>query len=319
MKSLEQLADILELKFKGDGEIKIVSVATLDTARANQISFLSNPKYKKQLKTTQAAVVIMTKEHAEQYKGNVLLTNDPYVVFAKTAQLFDNKPKPTFSIHHSAVIDETAKLHTEISVGPHTVIGKNTTIEANCIIENLVSIGDGVRIGKGSVIKSGVKIENRCQIGQRVIIHPGAVIGADGFGLARDKNGWVKIPQTGRVKIGNDCEIGANTTIDRGAINDTILGNDVRLDNQIQIGHNVKIGDYTVIAGCTAVAGSAIIGKNCMIGGGVGIVGHIEICDAVTVQAMALVSHSIKKSGSYSSVTPLQSTDQWRKNAVRFR
>jgi UDP-3-O-[3-hydroxymyristoyl] glucosamine N-acyltransferase len=152
-----------------------------------------------------------------------------------------------------------------------------------------------------------------------VILHPGAVVGADGFGLARAQHGWVKIEQTGVVRIGDDCEIGANTTVDCGAIEDTVLGNDVRLDNQIQIAHNVTIGNHTVIAGCTAVAGSTKIGANCLIGGGVGIVGHIEICDEVTIQAMALVTHSIKEPGSYSSVSPLQPTKQWRKNAVRVR
>ena len=174
-------------------------------------------------------------------------------------------------------------------------------------------------MGQDCDIKTGAIIEAGCILGDRVIVHPGAVIGADGFGLARDHDGWVKIPQTGVVELGNDCEVGANTTIDRGAIENTVLGDDVRLDNQIQIGHNVRVGDHTIMAGCVAVAGSAVIGENCLIGGGAGIVGHISICDGTTIQAMSLVTHDIKKAGSYSAAAPLQPTKLWRKNAVRAR
>lgn len=317
MKTLAELAASQQLIFKGDGDLSIHSVATLQSAQPNQISFLANPSYTKYLSETKAGAVILTEEMATNFSGNALISDNPYVTFAYIAQLFNPPTKSTNQIHPTAVLGTA--ITQQIEVGPYSVIGQETQIGSGSIIGAHVSIGDGVSIGNECVIKAGVKIESGCQIGDRVILHPGAVIGADGFGLARGQKGWVKIPQTGAVVIGNDCEVGANTTIDCGAIENTVLEDDVRLDNQIQIGHNVTIGKHTVIAGCTAVAGSTSIGKNCMIGGGVGIVGHIDICDGVTIQAMALVTHSIKTAGSYSSVSPLQPTNQWRKNAVRAR
>ena len=316
---LADLAATQQLSFKGDGDLLIESVATLENAKSNQISFLANPAYKKYLSNTDAGVVILTEELAKEFQGNALISHNPYVTFAYIAQHFAAQHKPEPKIHATAVIAESAQVAENVSIGAYSVIGPNTQIKPGTVIENHVSIGADVTIGADCFIKSGVKIESGCELGDRVILHPGAVIGADGFGLARDKHKWVKIPQTGVVILGDDSEVGANTTIDCGAIENTIIGNDVKLDNQIQIGHNVVIGDHTVIAGCTAVAGSAKIGANCLIGGGVGIVGHIEICDGVTVQAMALVTHSINAPGSYSSVPPLQPTKQWRKNAVRTR
>ncbi len=323
MKTLSDLAASLQLSFQGNGAIELTSVATLEHATSNQISFLANPSYKKYLSETQAGAVILTAKMAEHFTGNVLISENPYVTFAYVAQQFQKSMEQsnsnTKSIHTTAAIDDDAVVAAGVGVGPLTVIGQGARIASGTEIASHVSIGDDVKIGRDCVIKAGVKIESGCVLGDRVIVHPGAVIGADGFGLARDHHGWVKIPQTGVVEIGDDCEIGANTTIDCGAIENTVLGKDVRLDNQIQIGHNVVIGDHTVIAGCTAVAGSAEIGKNCMIGGGVGIVGHIKICDGVTIQAMALVTHTINEAGSYSSVSPLQPTQLWRKNAVRAR
>lgn len=319
MKSLAQIAASLELDFRGDGDYQLSSVGTLASAEKDQISFLANSKYTDQLKSTQAGAVILSELDAENYTGNVLIAPDAYVVFAKVAQLFTQKDKNPVTIHQQSAIDSSAELGSEVSIGAFSVIDSGCQIGNRCHISHNVTIAEGAILGDDCVIKSGVTIEAGCRLGNRVVIHPGAVIGADGFGLARDKTGWVKIPQTGVVIIGDDCEIGANTTVDCGAIENTILGKDVRLDNQIQIGHNVHIGDHTVIAGCTAVAGSTHIGKNCMIGGGVGIVGHITICDQVIVQAMSLVTHSIKKKGNYSAASPLQETKDWRKNAVRFR
>ncbi len=323
MKTLAELAASLKLSFQGNGETELESVATLEHAGPKQVSFLANPSYTKFLTDTQAGAVILTAKMAEHFAGNALISENPYVTFAYVSQQFqktaDAANTGIKSIHPTAVLADSVAVAENVDVGPLTVLGDGTEIGQDTVIAAHVTIGEGVKIGRGCVIKSGVKIESGCILGNRVIIHPGAVIGADGFGLARDHHGWVKIPQTGVVEIGDDCEIGANTTIDCGAIENTVLGRDVRLDNQIQIGHNVVIGDHTIIAGCTAVAGSTEIGKNCMIGGGVGIVGHIKICDEVTVQAMALVTHSIKEAGSYSSVAPLQPTKQWRKNAVRAR
>lgn len=319
MRTLANIAQALNLAFRGDGDVVIESVGTLSGATANQISFLSNSKYSHQLHETNAAAVILNHKDAEAYLGNVLLTDDSYVTFAKVAQILSSKENTNPVIHQQSAIDAHAHLENGVSVGAFSVIAAHCKIAKDCQIANNVTIGEGVVLGEACVIKSGVVIEPGCQLGDRCVVHPGAVIGADGFGLARDKGGWVKIPQTGVVVLGDDCEIGANTTVDCGAIDNTVLGNDVRLDNQIQIGHNVQIGDHTVIAGCTAVAGSTKIGKNCLIGGGVGIVGHISICDEVVIQAMSLVTHSIKNKGNYSAASPLQSTKDWRKNAVRFR
>ncbi len=323
MKTLAELATSQQLTFQGDGDTELHSVGTLEHATENQISFLANSSYTQYLNSTQAGAVILNSEMAQKYHGNALIAEDPYLVFAYIAQLFEQLRAPTISqkpnIHPSAVTEFTEPLDISISIGPLSYIAADVNIGAGTIIESHVSIGKGVKLGKDCRIKSGVRVEAGCQLGDRVMLHPGVIIGADGFGLARSQDGWVKIPQTGTVVIGDDCEIGANTTIDCGAIEDTVLGKDVRLDNQIQIGHNVVIGDHTVIAGCSAVAGSAEVGKNCLIGGGVGIVGHIKICDGVIIQAMALVTHSIKKPGSYSSVSPLQPTKQWQKNAVRAK
>ncbi len=323
MKTLAELAASQQLTYQGNGDIQIHSVGTLEHAKNDQISFLANPSYTKYLKNTQAAAVIINQEMATQYNGNALIAEDPYLTFAYVAQLFESLKQSLnqekFKIHASAIIEDSETIDKSVSVGPLSYIAAGVKIGAGTVIQSHVSIAPGVHVGENCLIKSGAKIEAGCHLGDRVILHPGCIIGADGFGLARGTDGWVKIPQTGVVRIGNDCEVGANTTVDRGAIEDTVLGNDVRLDNQIQIGHNVIIGDHTVIAGCAAVAGSAVIGKNCLIGGGAGIVGHIKICDGVVVQAMALVTHSIKKPGSYSSVSPLQPTKQWQKNAVRAK
>lgn len=323
MKTLAELAASQDLRYQGKGEIELHSVATLQHANNEQISFLANPSYRPYLNETQAGAVIINQSMAQEYTGNALISDNPYLTFAYVAQLFqdlggEDQPAET-SIHRTAVVDELQLISEQVSVGPFAFLAEGVEVGQCTVIESHVSIGQGVKIGAYCQIKSGVTIEAGCQLGDRVIVHPGAVIGADGFGMARGPKGWVKIPQTGSVLIGDDCEIGANTTIDRGAIENTVLGKDVRLDNQIQIGHNVMIGDHTVMAGCTAVAGSAVIGKNCLIGGGVGIVGHISICDGVTIQAMALVTHTIKEPGSYSSVSPLQPTKQWQKNAVRSK
>lgn len=320
MLSLSELAQRLNLKYRGNGDIGLRAVGSLADANSEQISFLANPKYTSMLQSTAAGAVILTEQMAEQYQGNVLLAKDSYVTFAKVAQIFQqDKSNHKPFIHPQSYIDATAKLGKNISIGAFSVIEEGAEIGDDCHIANHVCIGKNVKIGANSRINSSVVIEAGCRLGERVHIFSGAVIGADGFGLARDTDAWVKIPQTGTVIIGDDCSVGANTTIDCGAIGDTILGNDVHLDNQIQIGHNVKIGNHTVIAGCTAVAGSATIGQNCLIGGAAGIVGHITICDGVTVQAMTLVTHDIKQAGNYSSAAPLQQTKEWRKNAVRFR
>ncbi len=317
--SLGELAQKFDAEFHGNSNHQISAVATLDSAKSHHLSFLSNSKYTSLLETTKAGIVILSQENSKHFKGNQIIAKDPYVTFAKVAALFQKGKGQFREIHSNTVIAKSAVIGKNVHIGAYSIIGENTKIADETVLEARVSIGNNCRIGKNCLIKPNVVISDDCTLGENVILHPGCIIGADGFGLARDKDKWVKVPQLGAVVIGDDCEVGANTTIDRGTMDDTVLENDVHLDNQIQIAHNVKIGAHTVMAGCSAVAGSAKIGKNCLIGGGVGIIGHIEVCDNVTLQSMALVTRSIKKPGSYSSVSPLQETSDWRKSAVRIK
>lgn len=316
---LSELVSQFDLILVGNDNQTIEGVAPLDKANQNQISFLSNSKYSSLLQSTKAGAVIMSESMSSKYQGNKLIAKDPYVAFAKVATLFQNNQQSLFGIHETSVIAETAIIEENVTIGPFSIIGENSIVKSGTVIEARATIGNNCIIGKDCTIKPNVVIACDCKLGERVIVHPGAIIGADGFGLAREDKGWIKVPQLGAVSIGNDCEIGANTTIDRGTMEDTILEDDVRLDNQIQIAHNVIIGKHTVMAGCSAVAGSAKIGKNCLIGGGVGVLGHLEVCDGVTLQSMALVTKSINNPGSYSSVAPIQETKQWRKSAVRLK
>jgi UDP-3-O-[3-hydroxymyristoyl] glucosamine N-acyltransferase len=317
--NLTDLAQKFNLRLVGNANQEVNGVSTLEKAKNNHLSFLSNSKYTSALKTTKAGVVVLSEQDSDLYDGNKLIAKDPYVSFAKIAQLFQNSHASGSGIHETAVIAPTAHIEHNVTIGAYCVIGDNVIICHDSVLDSHVIIEANCVIGANCWIKSSVMVSRDSKLGDRVIVHPGAVIGADGFGLARDINGWIKVPQLGSVKIGDDCEIGANTTIDRGTLDDTVLEKDVHLDNQIQIAHNVHIGAHTVMAGCSAIAGSAKIGKNCLIGGGVGIIGHLEVCDNVTLQSMALVTHSIKKPGSYSSVAPLQDTKDWRKSAVRIK
>ena len=317
--SLDELARRFNSKFSGNPNHQVSAVAALDSADTNHISFLANSKYSSLLKTTRAGIVILSPENSNSFHGNKIIAKDPYVMFAKVAALFQKSKNTLREVHPSAVISDSAVIGKDVAIGAFSVIGDNTVICDDTVLEARVTIGYNCHIGKNCLIKPNVVIADECKIGDNVILHPGCVIGADGFGLARDEERWIKVPQLGAVIIGDDCEVGANTTIDRGTMDDTVLENDVHLDNQIQIAHNVRIGAHTVMAGCSAIAGSAKVGKNCLIGGGVGIIGHLEVCDNVTLQSMALVTHSIKKPGSYSSVSPLQETSHWRKSAVRIK
>ncbi len=319
--SLKELANQFNLTSIGDSNHTITGVSSLQKANKNQLAFLANSKYKAQLQQTQAGIVVLAQENIEQgsIQGNYLVSKNPYVDYAKIAGLFVKKQHNTSGIHPTAILAKTAHIGKNVSIGAYCIIGENSIIGDNTILQTHITIEENCKIGDNCLIKSNTVVAHDCRIGKCVILHPGAVIGADGFGLARDKDKWIKVPQLGAVQIGDDCEIGANTTIDRGTLEDTILEHDVHLDNQIQIAHNVRIGAHTVMAGCSAVAGSAKIGKNCQIGGGVGILGHLQVCDNVVLQSMALVTHSLHQAGSYSSITPLQKTQDWRKNAVRFK
>ncbi len=298
-----ELAERFGLELRGNAAASVAGVATLANAGHGQLAFLSNPHYRNQLADSAASIVVLRADAADAAPGTVLIARDPYTAFARIAALFEPKSTQPAGIHPSAVIDPSARVSPEAhdNIGPGCVIGEDCSI------------------GEGCELIARVTLVTRVTLGRRVRIHPGAVLGADGFGLAMDAGHWIKVPQLGGVRIGDDGEIGANTCIDRGAIEDTELAEDVRLDNLIQIGQYVRIGAHTAIAGCAAVAGSAKIGRYCLIGGAAGVVGHLEICDKVTVTAMSLVTHSIHEPGEYSSGTPLSDNRTWRRNAARFR
>ena len=313
------LADRFGLELRGDPDLHIEGVATLARAEPGHLAFLANSRYRGQLAESQASLIVLRAEDADAAPGAVLIAKDPYTAFAKMAALFDSKPVRTPGIHPSAAIDPSARIAASAHVGPFVTVGAHSVIGDGCVVGPGCVIGDDCTVGDGSELIARITLVTRVRLGKRVLVHPGAVIGADGFGLAMDSGHWIKVPQLGGVVIGDDCEIGANTTIDRGALDDTVLEEDVRLDNQIQIGHNVRIGAHTAMAGCSAAAGSARIGRYCLIGGAAGVLGHLEVCDRVVVTAMSLVTSSITEPGEYSSGTPLTDNHTWRKNAARFK
>ena len=313
-----ELAQRFGLELRGEDRA-VHGVGTLSSATAEQLSFLANPRYRGQLGDTAAGVVVLHADEADARTGTALLARDPYVEFAKIAALFERKPVRTAGIHPTAVVDASAQVDPAAHVGPHVSIGARSRIGAGASIGPGCVIGDDCEIGEGCELVARVTLVTRVRLGRRVLVHPGAVLGADGFGIAMDRGHWIKVPQLGGVLVGDDCEIGANTTIDRGALGDTVLEEDVRLDNQIQVGHNVRIGAHTAMAGCSAVAGSASIGRHCLIGGGAGVLGHLDVCDRVVITAMSLVTHSIREPGEYSSGTPLMDNRRWRKSAARFK
>lgn len=317
--TLAQIAEAIDGHLIGDSDYLIEGVGTLAEATQQQISFLANSKYKKFLKDTHAGAVIVASGMGAELNTNVIEAKDPYVAYAKAATLLYPESLAESTIHASAWIDPAATIADNVSIGPHVSIDKGAVIRSGVHIGAGSVIEQDVYIGEDSRIKSNVTLCRQIQIGQRVIIHPGVVIGADGFGIANDNGVWIKVPQVGRVVIGDDVEIGANTTIDRGAIEDTVIHHGVKLDNQIQIGHNVIIGEHTVIAGCVGIAGSTQIGKHCAIGGGTGIGGHLEITDGVQLTGMTMVTKSITEAGVFSSGIPVEPTKQWHKNVVRYR
>ncbi len=322
--SLATLAERFALELRGDGAVDIRGVATLANAQPSELGFLANPRYRNELATCNAAAVVLRASDADAFAGPVLIADDPYVAFAKIAALYEHAPTPAPGVHPSAIVAANAQIAASASIGAFCVIEGGARVDAGAIIGPHCHIGAECAVGAKSRLVARVTLVTRVRVGRRVLIHPGAVLGADGFGLAFDRGAsdhgaWIKVPQLGGVVVGDDCEIGANTTIDRGALGDTVLEDDVRLDNQIQIAHNVRIGAHTAMAGCSAVAGSAKIGRYCLIGGGAGVLGHLEIADRVTITSMALVTHSIHVPGEYSSGTPIQDNRAWRRNAARFK
>jgi UDP-3-O-[3-hydroxymyristoyl] glucosamine N-acyltransferase len=316
---IDELARRFGLETRGDATGPIRGVAPLARAEPGQLAFLANPRYVPDLAATRAGVVVLRAEHAGACPSPVLIAPDPYLAYARIAALFEHVPATPPGLHPTAVVAAGAHVDAGASVGPGCVLESGARIEAGAVLGPHCVIGADCTVGAQSRLGAHVTLVTRVTLGKRVLVHPGAVLGADGFGIARDRDGWVKVPQLGGVRIGDDCEIGAHTTIDRGALEDTVLGEDVRLDNQIQIAHNVRIGAHTAMAGCAAVAGSATIGRDCLIGGGAGVLGHLEIADGVTITAMSLVTHSIRAPGVYSSGAPIEENRAWRRNAARMR
>jgi UDP-3-O-[3-hydroxymyristoyl] glucosamine N-acyltransferase len=322
---LKELVDRYGGRLIGAGEIEVSSVAPLDQATAASITFLSNPKFRAKAARTQAAALILSPADdagiGAAYAGARIVADNPYAYFAKVAQHFAalRATRPAPGAHLSAVVDPGATVAASASIGPHVVIGAGATIGERCLIDAGCFIGDGAAIGADSHLFARVTIHAGCELGQRAIVHSGAVIGADGFGFANEAGRWIKIPQSGRVRIGDDVEIGANTTIDRGALDDTVIEDGVKLDNQIQIGHNCRIGAHTAMAGCVGVAGSAIIGKYCTFGGAAMVLGHLSIADHVHISSGSLVSRSISEPGSYTGFYPLAKNADWEKSAAIVR
>jgi len=303
----------------GQGDVEITGLNTLEGAQTGEISFLANKSYQKQLLSTAASAVILHPDMAGDSPVPVLTMANPYAGFAKVSQIFNNLPAQSEGIHPSAVIAASAEIADGVSIAANVVIGEHAVIGAGTRIGPGTVISDHSVLGSSCILHANVTIYHDVTIGDECILHAGCVLGADGFGFAPDKGEWVKIIQLGGVRIGNKVEIGANTTIDRGALGDTIIGNGVILDNQIMIAHNVEIGDGCAIAATSGVAGSTKIGKHCTIAGGVGIAGHLTLTDGVHITAMTLVSKSITEPGAYSSGTAMMPAADWRKSATRFR
>lgn len=317
--ALKKLAEEVGGSVIGDGDCLIEGVATLKNAGPGEISFLTNLKYKSELENTRASAVILTEKHAGACSTNALVVANPHAAYAKIATRLHAEAKPESGIHPTALVEEGCDIHETVAIGPHSYIEAGVSLDAGTVIGPGCYLGKGVTLGKDCRLSARVSIMRHCRLGDRVLVHPGVVIGADGFGQANDNGSWIKVPQIGAVRIGHDVEIGANTTIDRGAIEDTIIEDGVKLDNLIQIAHNVRIGRNTVMAACGAVAGSTVIGVNCLIGGSVAIAGHLTIADNVTLTGRSTVLQSITEPGVYSSSSPLEPNKLWHKNYIRFK
>jgi len=324
-----RLADIaqflagLNAELIGDPGLQIERLSTLEAAGPQDLSFLSHPKYLAKLAQSAAACVIVAPaaRQAAVARGACIVVDDPYHAFALVTQLWKQRhaPRTAPQIHPSAFIDPTASLAPGVSVGAFACIGEGAVIGEGARIAEHCVVGRGAQVGAGSRLSARVTLADGCRIGARCIVHPGAVIGADGFGFALHQGQWVKIEQLGGVLIGDDVEIGANTCIDRGALQDTVLEDGVKLDNLVQIGHNVRVGKHTAMAGCAGVAGSATIGAHCTVGGGAIVLGHLSLADHVHVSAASVVTRSILKPGNYTGLFPIDDNAVWEKNAATLK
>jgi UDP-3-O-[3-hydroxymyristoyl] glucosamine N-acyltransferase len=314
---LEEIVARLGGQLEGDPSVVVSQVATLASAGAGQIAFLANPKYRQQLQATRASAVIVPPKFADDTELPRIVHQNSYAYYARVAALLNPPEARPAGVHPSAVIHtavpETARIGENVVIGRNATIGENVTLYPGCVID------DGVSIGADSVLYPNVVVYRDCVIGSRAVVHAGAVIGSDGFGFAKEGGRWIKIPQLGRVVIGDDVEIGANTSIDRGALDDTVIGDGVKLDNQIQIAHNVVVGDHAAMAGCVGIAGSARIGRRCTIGGAGMIVGHIELADDVHVSAGTMITKSLHQPGQYTGVFPFEAHEEWLRSAAQMR
>ncbi len=317
--ALGELAVRFGCELRGDPAHMVDHVAALSSAGPGALSFLANPKLAPLLMQSRATAVILEPRSAGACPVAALITTNPHALFARIAQFMFPPPPLHPGVHPSALIDARAQVDPSAQIDALAVIAAGAVIGPRCLVGPACLIGERVRVGADSRLVARVTIEHGVQLGERALIHPGAVLGADGFGLAREDGRWLKVPQLGGLRVGDDVEIGANTTIDRGAIEDTVIGEGVKLDNQIQIGHNVQIGAHTAIAACTGVSGSTRIGARCMIGGAVGFAGHIEICDDTVITGMAMVTHSIKQPGIYSSGIPIEPIRRWKRVVARLK
>lgn len=318
--SARELAELLDARLVGDGEVHLDHPATLSTAGPGALGFLANTAYRDQLSSTGASAVVLAEGALEDCPCTALVVDDPYLAWSRALDRFAPAKPAVPGIHPRAWVAPSASIDPGAEIGPMAVVEAEARIGAGAVIGPGCVVGKDARLGEGVRLVANVTLGPGVVLGPRCLIHPGVVIGADGFGLAMDKSlgHWRKVPQLGTVRLGADCEVGANTTIDRGAIEDTVLGDDVRLDNQVQVAHNVTIGDHTAVAGCVGIAGSTSIGRYCMIAGASGIGGHLEICDHVVITAMSTVLDSIDRPGAYGSGVPARPMRAWQRTLVRL-
>lgn len=303
----------------GEGTRLIAQVAPLDRATVDQIGFVSQSKYLPQLASTRAGAVILPEDARDATDLPRILTPNPYLYFARVSALLNQPPRPAIGIHPTAIVAADAHIAADACIAAGVVIGAGAVVGARSMIGANSVIGDQARVGADCLLHANVTLYHHCEVGARAILHSGCVIGSDGFGFAPSDGRWEKIPQIGRVRVGDDVEIGACTTIDRGALEDTLIEEGVKLDNLIHVAHNVVIGAHTVIAACTGIAGSAKIGRHCTIGGAAMIFGHIEIADGTRISTNTLITKSLPKAGTYTSALPFSEHDVWQKNAVHMR
>ena len=317
--TLAELQAHLGGTIRGNPDKAITGAASLESAGPNQLSFIVSPKYLLQAQASAAGILIVPENLEAPLQADCLAIANPHAAFARALSLLHPEPRQAPGIHPSAIVSSNADIGEGVSIGPGAVVSEGTSIGDNSVVSAQCYIGPNVRLGADCLLHPHVTVQHGCQLGDRVVLQPGCIIGADGFGLAWEGDHWSKVPQVGRVVIGNDVEVGANTTIDRGALDDTVIEDGAKLDNLIQIAHNCRIGHHTAIAACVGIAGSTRIGAYCQIGGAAMIIGHLDICDRVTVSAGSFVAKDIKNPGVYTSVQPLMAHEDWKKNAAHLR